>query len=221
MNNQEKGNSFVSFLLETGSLVFREFTLKSGRVSPYFFNLGQLNTGRELARIGEFYADKIVAEWGDDFDIIFGPAYKGIPLAVSLVSSLYAKHNLVKKYSSNRKDVKTYADASSLLGSDVSEGDKIILVDDVLTTGETKLEAVRLLQALANVDIKGLIVGLDRCEYDTDGQDAMSEFTKATGVPVKSIVTVYDLLQYMDELDPVYGAIKRYLGEYGVVRQTL
>lgn len=221
MNNQEKGNSFVSFLLETGSLVFREFTLKSGRVSPYFFNLGQLNTGRELARIGEFYADKIVAEWGDDFDIIFGPAYKGIPLAVSLVSSLYAKHNLVKKYSSNRKDVKTYADASSLLGSDVSEGDKIILVDDVLTTGETKLEAVRLLQALANVDIKGLIVGLDRCEYDTDGQDAMSEFTKATGVPVKSIITAQDMLRYLDEGDPVKVAIKRYLFEYGVVRQSL
>ena len=139
MNNQEKGNSFVSFLLETGSLVFREFTLKSGRVSPYFFNLGRLNTGRELARIGEFYADKIVAEWGDDFDIIFGPAYKGIPLAVSVVSALYAKYNLVKKYSSNRKDVKTYADASSLLGSDVSEGDKIILVDDASSDGTADL----------------------------------------------------------------------------------
>ncbi len=218
MNNQQKINQFILFLIETKSLLFEEFTLKSGRVSPYFFNLGRLNTGRELARMGEFYADKIVAERGNDFDIIFGPAYKGIPLAVAIVSALYAKHGLVKRYSSNRKEMKTYADTSALLGSNVRDGDKIILVDDVLTTGETKLEAVRLLESLAHIDIKGLIVGLDRCEYDIDGKDAVLEFTKATGVPVKSIITARDVVQYLGEGDQERSAIERYLGEYGVLR---
>lgn len=210
-------NPFIVFLLETKSLLFGEFILKSGRVSPYFFNLGLLNTGEELVRLGRFYAEKIVAEFGDEFDIVFGPAYKGIPLAVAVVSALYAKYGLTKRYSSNRKEMKTYADASALLGAHVREGDKIILVDDVVTTGETKLEAVKLLRSLAAVEIKGLIIGLDRREYDADGKDAVAEFTKATGVPVKSIVSVHDVLAYMDDGDPVNGAIRQYLGEYGTV----
>lgn len=213
-----KANPFITFLLETKSLAFGEFALKSGRVSPYFFNLGRLNDGEKLMRLGSFYADKIIAEWGDDFDIVFGPAYKGIPLAVAIVSALYAKRGIVKRYSANRKEMKTYADASILLGAGIAGGDKIILVDDVLTTGETKLEAVKLLRSLAPVEIKGLVVGLDRCEYDAEGKDAVAEFTKTTGVPVKSIITARDVFEYVREGGSIKGAMERYLEEYGVVR---
>lgn len=211
--NQEK---FIQFLLRTDSLYFGEFTLKSGRVSPYFFNLGRLNGGDKLMELGGFYGDRIIEKWGDEFDIVFGPAYKGIPLAIATVFALYANHNLVRRYAANRKEIKTHGDASTFLGADIKDGDRIILVDDVMTTGETKYEAVKLLKSLCDIKIQGLVIGLNRSERDLNGKDAVAEFTRATDIPVESIITAHDVAQHLNPGSLEQAALLRYLDEYGI-----
>ena len=206
---------FIDFLLESKALLFKDFTLKSGRVSPYFFNLGLLNRGDQVSEIGRFFAETINAEFGDDFDIVFGPAYKGIPLAVSTVIALYENFKIDKRYCSNRKELKDYADKSILLGSPLKDGDKIIMVDDVLTTGQTKIDAVAVLETVADVEIQGLLIGLDRLETDSEGKNAVSEFTKKTGIPVKSIITAADIFSHISDA-PTRMEMERYLYEYGV-----
>ena len=207
---------FIQFLLATNSLQFVEFTLKSGRVSPYFFNLGRLNGGDTLMELGEFYADCIVEKWGGEFDIVFGPAYKGIPLAVATVFALYKNHNLIRRYSANRKEVKTHGDASAFLGAEIKSKDRIILVDDVMTTGATKYEAVKLLRSLGDVKIQGLVIGLNRLERGENGKDAVAEFTRETGVPVWSIITARDVAGYIKHGSAEQTALLRYLNEYGI-----
>ena len=206
---------FIDFLLESKALLFKDFTLKSGRVSPYFFNLGLLNRGDQVSEIGRFFAETINAEFGDDFDIVFGPAYKGIPLAVSTVIALYENFKIDKRYCSNRKELKDYADKSILLGSPLKDGDKIIMVDDVLTTGQTKIDAVAVLETVADVEIQGLLIGLDRLETDSEGKNAVSEFTKKIGIPVKSIITAADIFSHISDA-PTRMKMERYLYEYGV-----
>lgn len=206
---------FIDFLLESQALLFEDFTLKSGRVSPYFFNLGLLNRGDQLSELGRFFAEAINAEWGDEFDMVFGPAYKGIPLAVSAVIALYENFKIDKKYCSNRKEMKDYADKSILLGSPLKDGDKIIMVDDVLTTGQTKIDAVNLLKSIAHVEINGLLIGLDRKETDEEGKNAVFELTNKTGIPVKSIITAGDIFSHISDAS-ARMKMERYLYEYGV-----
>ena len=188
----------IEYFLSQKALLFGEFTLKSGRVSPYFFNLGCLHTGAQLQMLGRFYAQSIVTAWGKDFDIVFGPAYKGIPLAVCTVEALFDEQGLDVSYSSNRKEMKNYADRSILLGSDIKNGDRIILVDDVVTTGATKEDVITLIQTLANVSFTGLVIALDRVERnESSSQTAVLEFSKKTGIPVISMITAYDILDYI------------------------
>ena len=216
MNERKK--QFINFLLKNQALLFGKFTLKSGRVSPYFFNLGVLNSGPQISKLGRFYAEAIRTDWKDEFDIIFGPAYKGIPLSVAIVDSMHRDFNINKKYSSNRKEMKTYADKSVLLGADIKDGDKIILVDDVLTTGQTKIDAVKLIKSIASVEIVGLMIALDRLEKNKEAKNAVLEFTEQTGVPVRSIVTASDIIE---TLDPDEQSTKKkvvdYLKQYGVI----
>lgn len=217
---------FIEFLLQSKALLFGEFTLKSGRVSPYFFNLGCLNSGKELFEIGKFYAQNITDHFGEEYDIIFGPAYKGIPLSVATTVALYDVGNVQKRYCSNRKEAKGYGDASMLLGSALSDGDRIIMVDDVVTTGETKFEAIRILTSLSTVQIRGLIVALDRMEIDEEGRSAVQSFMKKTGIMVYSIVTITDVITYLksqkhrwNELQLTAGIMlqmETYLCAYGI-----
>ena len=148
-------------------------------------------------KLGEFYARCIVEAYGHEFDIIFGPAYKGIPLAVAIVAALHTSFHLDKRYCANRKEVKGYADHSPLIGGEVAVNDRIIVVDYVLTTGETKYAALRLLSSIAHVTFAGLVIGLDRGEKDERGGNALTRFGEETGVLVKSIISVGDVLTYV------------------------
>jgi orotate phosphoribosyltransferase len=196
MNDSEK-KKYIDFLISENALEFGEFTLKSGRVSPYFLNMRILSGGRQSYQLGMFYAQKIYKEWGDNFDVVFGPAYAGIPLAVSTVIALEQKYHCNKQYLTNRKEKKEYADKSALLGAVLKGGERILLVDDVLTTGETKEEAVMVLRETFGATITGLVVGLDRLEKGEAKDSALQDFFNKTGIQIESLATINDVLAYI------------------------
>ncbi|MDD5040464.1 MAG: orotate phosphoribosyltransferase [Patescibacteria group bacterium] len=216
---------FIEFLATTGALKFGEFTLKSGRKSPYFFTTGNFNAGETIYRLGYFYA---AAVKGDEkkFDIIFGPAYKGIPLAVSTSIALAKKFKIDKGYLFDRKETKEYGDKSAFVGCEPRGNEKILLIDDVMTTGKTKEDAVEKLRAsFPHITITGLVIALNREETDADGNDALKEFEKKYSIPVTSIITIHDVLKHLHNktidgkiyLDDVMKEnIERYLKDYGV-----
>ena len=155
---------FIEFMVESDVLKFGEFTLKSGRKSPFFMNAGAYVTGSQLKRLGEYYANAIHEHYGDDFDVLFGPAYKGIPLSVTTAiaySELYGKE---VRYCSNRKEVKDHGDTGILLGSKIKDGDKVVIIEDVTTSGKSIEETFPIIKAQGDVEIKGLIVSLNRME---------------------------------------------------------
>lgn len=208
---------FVDFLLNENALLFGDYTLKSGRVSPYFLNLRILSSGRQLYELGVFYAEAIYQTWNTDFDIIFGPAYAGISVAVSTAIAFHRQYKLEKHYLTHRKEVKGYADKSVFLGASLQEGARIILVDDVITTGMTKIESARLLRSQFRVNIKGLVIGLDRLEKGEKGKGAVEEFTNETGIPVVSIATLNDVISYLSDSSDAKKRLEAYLRQYGIV----
>ena len=196
MNDREK-EKYIEFLISENALEFGEYTLKSGRVSPYFLNMRILSGGKQSYQLGMFYAQKIYKEWGENFDIVFGPAYAGIPLAVSTVIALEQKFHCNKQYLTHRKEKKEYADKSALLGAIIKGGERILLVDDVLTTGETKEEAVTLLRDAFGATITGLVIGLDRLEKGETKKSALQDFFDKTGIQIVSLATINDVLAYV------------------------
>jgi orotate phosphoribosyltransferase len=199
---------FVDFLVECGAFRLGQFTLKSGRTSPTFVNTGLVEDGFGLERLGEAYAGRLLEAVGKDgFDSVFGPAYKGVPLAVATVVAL-ARQGVRKPYLFDRKERKTHgeeasakADAAALLvGHRPAAGERIVLVDDVLTTGATKAEAVTLLRSLVDgVTFPALVIAVDRQETGPDGRDAASAFTAETGIPVVAAVTMKQVLSQLAE----------------------
>lgn len=197
--------AFVDFLLEAESLRIGEFTLKSGRVSPLFLNTGLLDTGSRLARLGDAYADALLERIGaEGFDVVFGPAYKGIPLGIATVMALSGK-GVDKPALADRKEAKTHGGEASdipiakrLLGRPPAADARFIMVDDVLTTGGTKVEALELLKECSpEGSTVALLIVLDRQETRPDGTDAVSSFTEETGVPVLPVVKVTEVLPYL------------------------
>jgi orotate phosphoribosyltransferase len=216
---------FIKFLVKNRALQFGDYTLKSGRKSPYFINTGVFETGEAIGRLGYFYASLINDEFGDDFDVIFGPAYKGISLVVATMISLQNDFKLNKYYTFNRKEVKIHGEKKSTVGHELQDGDRIILIDDVITDGATKLETVELINNLAKVEYKGLVVAVNRLEKTTEGIDAFKNIEDKLNFPVKAIVTVREIIDYLTnkKIDgQVYltkekaRGMEDYLKEYGV-----
>lgn len=204
---------FIELALELGVLRFGEFTLKSGRVSPYFFNAGLFNTGYALAKLGRYYASAI-AESRVHFDMLFGPAYKGIPLAALAAASLAEHHGIDVPYSFNRKEAKAHGEGGSIVGAPLS--DDVLIVDDVITAGTAVREACQII-ASAGARAAGLVISLDRQERGQGPFSAVQELKQTLGIPVISIVVLDDLVNILEEsseyeqfLEPVLSYRKRY-----------
>lgn len=216
---------FIEFLVKSGALKFGQFTLKSGRISPYFFTTGNFNTGEKIYRLGYFYAAKIKEEM-IDFDIVFGPAYKGIPLAVACAMALAKDFQIDKGYLFDRKEIKDYGDKSNFIGLEPSVGSKVLIIDDVMTTGKTKEDVIeKLKREYQEISFPGLVIAFNRQETDQEGNDALAEFERKYNLPVKSIVTVKEVMEYLynKEIDRqiymdegIKVKLEGYLKRYGV-----
>ena len=167
---------FIEFMVESDVLKFGEFTLKSGRKSPFFMNAGAYVTGSQLKRLGEYYAKAIHDNFGEDFDVLFGPAYKGIPLSVATAIAFYELYGKEIRYCSNRKEEKDHGDTGILLGSKLKDGDRVVIIEDVTTSGKSIEETFPILKAQGDVEILGLIVSLNRMEKGRNSeQSALDE----------------------------------------------
>lgn len=204
---------FIELALELGVLKFGEFELKSGRKSPYFFNAGLFNTGYAAAKLGRYYASAI-AESGVEFDMLFGPAYKGIPLAALAAAALAEHHGIDVPYAFNRKEAKDHGEGGNIVGGPL-EG-RILIIDDVITAGTAVREAYQIIAA-TSADIAGLVISLDREEKGQSDQSAVQELKSSLGIPVISIVSLGDLIEsleaageYEQWLDPVMDYRRRY-----------
>ncbi|HFD4263956.1 TPA: orotate phosphoribosyltransferase [Vibrio parahaemolyticus] len=206
---------FIEFALEKEVLKFGEFTLKSGRKSPYFFNAGLFNTGRDLARLGRFYAAAL-ADSGIEFDVLFGPAYKGIPIATTTAVALADHHDIDTPYCFNRKEAKNHGEGGNLVGSAL-EG-RIMLVDDVITAGTAIRESMEIIKA-NGADLAGVLVAIDRQEKGKGELSAIQEVERDFGCTVISIVSLGDLITYLEEKGNAtehLEAVKAYHAEYGI-----
>jgi orotate phosphoribosyltransferase len=215
---------FIEFMVDCGVLRFGDFVTKSGRKTPFFINTGFYRTGAQLAKLGEYYAKAIEGKFGLDFDILFGPAYKGIPLSVAgtmAISQLYDKEI---KYCSNRKEIKDHGDTGILLGSPINDGDRVIIIEDVTTAGTSIQETMPILQAQGNVDVLGLIVSVDRMERGQGSKSALKEIEETYGFATTAIVTMEDVVDHLYNKpykgkvvidDQLKNAIDEYYKQYG------
>ena len=216
---------FIEFMVDSQVLKFGQITLKSGRKSPFFMNAGAYVTGTQLRKLGEYYARAIHDNFGDDFDILFGPAYKGIPLSVAAAMAYSELYGRDIRYCSNRKEVKDHGDVGILLGSSIKDGDRIVIIEDVTTSGKSIEETFPIIQAQGNVEIKGLMVSLNRMEKGLGGRlSALDEIRDKYGFEAHSIVTMRDVTEYLYNKpykgqiyidDTLKAAIDEYYAVYG------
>lgn len=190
---------FIKFMVENGVLTFGEFTLKSGRKAPYFINTGNYKTGAQLARLGEYYAECIVDN-GIDGETLVGPAYKGIPLAVTTAVALWNNHGKDLNYCFDRKEVKDHGEGGLFVGKQLKDGEKVILVEDVMTSGKALREMLPKLEAAAKVNVTGMVISVDRQEKALNSDlSAVQEAYKEFGIKVSSIVTMEDIISAIEE----------------------
>ena len=217
---------FIEFMVESDVLKFGDFTLKSGRKSPFFMNAGAYVTGDQLHRLGLYYAQAINDNFGLDFDVIFGPAYKGIPLSVITAMGINELYGKQVRYCSNRKEAKDHgADAGNLLGTDLRDGDRVLIVEDVTTSGKSIEETHPILMAAADVEVKGLMVSLNRMEVGKGGEKcALDEVSELYGFPTAAIVDMAEVSEYLYNRevqgrvvinDDIKTAIDAYYEQYG------
>ena len=216
---------FIQFMVDSNVLKFGDFTLKSGRKSPFFMNAGSYVTGMQLSKLGEFYAKAIHDCYGDDFDVLFGPAYKGIPLTVATTMAISEIYDKDVRYCSNRKEVKDHGDTGILLGSPLQDGDRVVIIEDVTTSGKSMEETVPIVKAQGDITIIGLMVSLNRQEKGKGNQSALDEIKDLYGFETNSIVTMQEVVSclYQKEYkgrilidDTMKHKIDEYYREYGV-----
>lgn len=205
---------FIEFMMSADVLRFGEFTTKSGRLSPYFVNTGNYKTGAQIATLGKFYAQCIMDNCGDNFDAMFGPAYKGIPLVTTAAGSLARDFNIDKPYFFNRKEAKDHGEGGSLVGYKPQDGDRVIIIEDVITAGTAVRETVPVLQAAAKVSIPDMFISVNRCEVGQHaGKTAVMEVKEEFGINVHAIITVADIHEYLKE-KPEYASVLSLMEQY-------
>ena len=215
---------FIEFMIDCNVLKFGDFVTKSGRKTPFFVNTGFYRTGAQLRKLGQYYAKAIEQAFGLDFDVLFGPAYKGIPLTVAAsmeISDVYGKDI---KYCSNRKEVKDHGDKGILLGSPIADGDKVVIIEDVTTAGTSIQETLPIIKAQGDVDVLGLVVSVDRMEWGQGTKSALKEIEEKYGLKTTAIVTMQDVVEHLYNKeykgkviidDTIKAAIDAYYAQYG------
>lgn len=216
---------FIEFMIDCKVLKFGDFTTKSGRKTPFFVNTGFYRTGKQLKRLGEYYAAAIKDKFGFDFDVLFGPAYKGIPLSVVTTMAIADKYDADIKYCSNRKEIKDHGDKGILLGSPICDGDRVVIIEDVTTAGTSIQETLPIVKAQGEVDVLGLVVSVDRMERGQGEKSALMEIEEQYGLKTTAIVTMAEVVEhlynkpYKGEIiidDTLKAAIDNYYEQYGV-----
>ena len=221
---QQYKKEFIEFMIECGVLTFGDFITKSGRKTPFFVNTGNYKKGSQLKRLGEYYAEAIKENFGDNFDIVFGPAYKGIPLSVAVTMALSDMYGIDVNYCSNRKEVKDHGDTGILLGSKLKDGDKVLIVEDVTTSGKSIYETMPILKEQANVDVVGLMISVNRMEKGLGEKSALIELEEKFGFKTCAIVTMAEVIEYLYNRevngqvvinDEIKARIDAYYEQYG------
>jgi orotate phosphoribosyltransferase len=223
MNYKEE---FIEFLVECNALKFGEFELKSGRIAPYFINTGMFDTGAKIQKLGTYYAKAINAHFKEDFHGIYGPAYKGIPLCITAACAL-ADMGIDKGYVFNRKEAKTYADKSAVVGMPLSSDTRLILVDDVITSGKAIRESLEVLKGCNDPQVCGIVISVNRQEKGKTDKNALAEVADTLGIPIFAIVTIREIIDFLHNReisgkivldDPMKAKIETYLETYGADR---
>ena len=222
MENYKK--EFIDFMIECGELTFGDYVTKSGRKTPFFVNTGNYKKGSQLKRLGEFYAKAIKENFGDQYDLLFGPAYKGIPLTVTTAIALSNLYDIDVDYCSNRKEIKDHGDKGILLGGKIKDGDRVLIVEDVTTAGTSIYETMPILKEQGDVDVKGLIISVDRMERGKGEKSALAEIREKFGFKTCAIVTMKEVINYLSEKEidgkkvldeEILKRIDAYYKEYG------
>ena len=215
---------FIEFMIDCQVLKFGDFVTKSGRKTPFFVNTGFYRTGSQLRKLGGYYAQAVKETFGLDFDVLFGPAYKGIPLSVTATIALSEKYDADIRYCSNRKEVKDHGDKGILLGSPINDGDKVVIIEDVTTAGTSIEETLPILRAQGNVDVLGLVVSVDRMERGQGEKSALNEISEKYGFKTTAIVTMKEVIEHLYNRpykgkiiidDTLKAAIDAYYEQYG------
>lgn len=215
---------FIEFMVDSKVLKFGDFTLKSGRKSPFFMNAGAYVTGTQLRKLGEYYAKAIHDNYGLDFDVLFGPAYKGIPLTVATTMAISELYGVDIRYCSNRKEVKDHGDTGILLGSPIQDGDKVVIIEDVTTAGTSIEETLPIIKAQGDVTTLGLVVSVDRMERGQGTKSALAEIQEKYGLRTTAIVTMEEVVEHLYNKeykgkviidDTIKAAIDAYYVQYG------
>ncbi|MDR1589086.1 MAG: orotate phosphoribosyltransferase [Oscillospiraceae bacterium] len=206
---------FISFMMDAGALVFGDFVTKSGRRTPYFINTGNYRTGAHISALGEWYA-ALIMDSGESFDALFGPAYKGIPLVAETAAALYRVYGRDVPYCFNRKEAKDHGEGGVMIGYTPRGGDKIAVIEDVVTAGTSVRESVSLLRAFGeDISVTSLFVSVDRMERGAGALTTLDELRGGLGIKVYPIITARDIIAALPEGDPRAAKIEAYLGEYG------
>ena len=218
-------HEFIDFMIGAGVLTFGDFVTKKGRKTPFFINTGNYKTGEQISKLGDFYAECIYSTTKGEFDLLYGPAYKGIPLSVSAAIALHKNFNLDKGFCFNRKEEKDHGEGGSLIGMKPYENSKVVIIEDVISAGTSVRESVPLIKAVANCKIEALIISVDRMERGEGEKSAVQEIESQFGIKVQPIVTIKEIVDYLHNKeingkilidDDILCKINDYMNLYGV-----